>query len=159
EVLQGNYREALAELDAGVAGGNEPTSMMVNFFALSGKTLALLFSGRWGDLVRVVRAGKDVAERNGSAPWPFIFRGTWLRTVALDFDGARALCDSVTQASTEYPTEQPRTIAQIATGYAQLVNRHYEQARRTFAHVLAPGKTGKFFLHWYWRMNAQLGLT
>jgi DNA-binding winged helix-turn-helix (wHTH) protein/tetratricopeptide (TPR) repeat protein len=157
EVLRGNYGEALRELETGIPTVNEPTSMMVNFFALSGKTLALLLSGRWGEFIRVVRAGKEIAERNGNAPWLFIFREAWLRTLALDFDGARALCDSVTQTATEYPTGQPQTVAKVATAYAQLANRQYEDAVQTFGQVLDAAP--KFFLHWYWRMNAQLGLS
>jgi tetratricopeptide (TPR) repeat protein len=157
EVLQGNYSDALRELEAGIPTVNEPTSMMVNFFALSGMTLALLFSGRWGDLMRLVRTGKEIAERNGNAPWLFTFREAWLRTVALDFDGARALCDTVTRQATEYPTGQPQTIAKVATAYAQLANRQPADALQTFMHVL--DTIPKFFLHWYWRMNAQLGLS
>ncbi len=173
DVLQGNYGDALRELEAGIPTVNEPTSMMVNFFALSGKTLALLLSGRWGELMRVVRASKEIAERNGNAPWMLIFREAWLRTMALDFDGARALCDTVTRQATEYPTGQPRldqaareidarllqTIAKVATGYAQLANGQYDDALQSFAQVLDPETTPKFFLHWYWRMNAQLGLS
>jgi len=30
---------------------------------------------------------------------------------------------------------------------------------QSFAKVLDPKRTPKFFLHWYWRMNAQLGLS
>jgi tetratricopeptide (TPR) repeat protein len=159
EVLQGNYGEVLAELEAGIPRVNEPTSMMVNFFALSGQTLGLLLSGRWGELMRLVRAGKETAERNGNAPWLLMFREAWLRTLALDFDGARALCDSVTRTATEYPTGQPQTIAKVATGYAQLANGQHDDALQTFAQVLDPETTPKFFLHWYWRMNAQLGLS
>src|SRR5262249_44466425 len=133
--------------------------MMVNFFAHSGKTLALLLSGRWGEALRVVRAGKEIAERNGNAPWLFTFREAWLRTLALDFDGARALCDSVIREATGYPTGQPQTIAKVATGYAQLANGQHADALQTFARVLDPGATPKFFLHWYWRMNTQLGVS
>jgi len=158
EVLRGNYGEALRELEGGIATVNEPTSMMVNFFAFSGKTLALLLSGRWGELMRVVRASKELAERNGNAPWLFIFREAWLRTVALDYNGARALCDSVTHSATEYPTGQPQTIAKVATAHIQLANRQYDDAVETFSQVLDAKTTPKFFLHWYWRMNAQLGL-
>jgi hypothetical protein len=158
EVLRGNYDEALREVEAGITTVNEPTSMKVNFFAHSGKTLALLFSGRWGELMRVVRAGKEIAERNGNAPWLFIFREAWFRTVALDFDGARVLCDTITREATEYPTGQPQTIAKVASAYAQLGNRRHADALQTFAQVLDPGTTPKFFLHWYWRMTAQLGL-
>src|SRR5262249_36551844 len=92
-------------------------------------------------------------------PWLLIFREAWFRTVALDFDGARTLCDSVTHAATEYPTGQPQTIAKLATAHTQLTNRQYEEALQTFAHVLDSKTTPKFFLHWYWRMNAQPGLS
>src|SRR5262249_43377744 len=89
--------------------------------------------------------------------WLFSFREAWLRTVALDFDGARALCDTVTRQATEYPTGQPQTIAKVATAYARFANRQYPDALQTFAHVL--DTIPKFFLHWYWRMNTQLGLS
>jgi len=157
EVLRGNYGDALRELETGIATVNEPTSMIVNFFAHSGKTLALLLSGRWGEFLRVVRTGKESAERNGNAPWLFVFREAWLRTAALDFEGARALCDTVTRGATEYPTGQPQTIARIASAHAQLMGGQHRAALETFAQVLDPATTPKFFLHWYWRMNAQLG--
>src|SRR4029453_221352 len=121
-------------------------------------TLALLLSGQWGELMRVLRASKEIAERNGNAPWLFIFREAWFRTVALDFAGARALCDSVTRETTEYSTGQPQTIAKVASAYAQLGNRQHADALQTFAQVLDPTTTPKFFLHWYWRVKRQLGL-
>src|SRR6185503_10142048 len=157
--LQGNYAEALGDVESGIPTVNEPTSMMVHFFALSGKTVALLLSGRLGELMRVLREGKELAEKNGNDPWLFIFREAWLRTVVLDFEGAKRLCDAVTRAATEYPTGQPQTIARIATGYAALEQGNHDEAVRTFAQVLDPQVTPKFFLHWYWRMNAQLGLS
>src|SRR4029450_6994803 len=67
-------------------------------------------------------------------------------------------CDSVTRETTEYSTGQPQTIAKVASAYAQLGNRQHADALQTFAQVLDPTTTPKFFLHWYWRMNAQLGL-
>src|SRR5262249_39399554 len=50
-----------------------------------------------------------------------------------------------------------QTIAKVATAYAQLGNRQHAEALQTFADVL--DTIPKFFLHWYWRMNAQLGVT
>jgi tetratricopeptide (TPR) repeat protein len=132
---------------------------MVHFFALSGKTVALLLSGRLGELMRLLRAATEQTEKNGNDPWVFIFREAWLRTLVLDFDGAKRLCETVTHAATEYSTGQPQTIARIAIGYADLEQGKYDEALQTFAQVLDPQTTPKFFLHWYWRMNAQLGLT
>jgi len=37
--------------------------------------------------------------------------------------------------------------------------REIRHALQSFAKVLDPKRTPKFFLHWYWRMNAQLGLS
>ena len=54
---------------------------------------------------------------------------------------------------------QSQSIGGIATGYAALEQGKYDDAARRFAQVLDPKKSPKFFLHWYWRMNAQLGLS
>jgi DNA-binding winged helix-turn-helix (wHTH) protein len=158
-VLQGRYAEALAELEAGIPRANEPTAMMVHFFALSGKTLALLHSGRFGELMQVLQAGRQMAAKNGNDPWLFTFREAWLRTLVLDFDGARRLCEGVTAAATGYPTGQLETISRLAAGYGALERGRHDEAVRSFREILDPDTTPKFFLHWYWRMNARLGLT
>jgi tetratricopeptide (TPR) repeat protein len=158
QVLQGRYREALAELEAGIPKLNEPTSLMAHLFALSGKTVALLLSGRFGELMQILSSGRQMAAKNGNDPWLFAFREGWLRTVVLDFDGARRLCEEVSAAATEYPTGQPETIARLAAGYTALERGRYDEAEKSFGEILDPELTPKFFLHWYWRMNAQLGL-
>jgi len=58
----------------------------------------------------------------------------------------------------EYPTTQPNTIARVAAGYAELDRGRYKQAIEYFTQVRDPQLTPKFFLHWFWRMTAQLGL-
>jgi DNA-binding winged helix-turn-helix (wHTH) protein/tetratricopeptide (TPR) repeat protein len=164
QMLQGHYAEALANLEAGIPKMNEPTSLVVHIFSLSGKTVALLHSGQLGELMRIVRSGREMAEKNGN-PWIFVFREAWLRTVVLDFDGARRLCDTIADTATAYlPREHHernplQTIARLAAGYAELERGHHDDASRYFEQILDPAITPKFFLHWYWRMNAQLGLS
>src|SRR5262249_52896755 len=41
----------------------------------------------------------------------------------------------------------------------ELERGHHDDASRYFEQILDPTITPKFFLHWYWRMNAQLGLS
>jgi hypothetical protein len=54
--------------------------------------------------------------------------------------------------------EAPAALASSASAIAIAIPFDmYADAVQTFAHVL--DTTPKFFLHWYWRMNAQLGLT
>ena len=159
QMLQGHYEEALASLEAGIPKANEPTSLMVHMFALSGTTVAQLLSGRFGELLRIIRIGREIAEKNGNDPWIFVFREAWLRCVLLDFDGARRLCETVTDTATTALARQPQTIARLARGYAELEGGSYDEASRYFDEILDPTVTPKFFLHWYWRMSAQLGLS
>jgi hypothetical protein len=40
---------------------------------------------------------------NGNDPWILVFREAWLRTVVLDFDGARRLCDTIADTAVTTP--------------------------------------------------------
>jgi DNA-binding winged helix-turn-helix (wHTH) protein/tetratricopeptide (TPR) repeat protein len=159
QVLRGNYADALETLDASIPTQNESTSIVVPMFALSAKTLALLHSGRLGELVRLLRAGRDVAEANGNDPWLFVSREAWLRTTVLDFAGARELCKEMAARSTPFWRGPSQSIGGVASGYVALDEGKYDDAARSFTNVVDPKKTPKFFLHWYWRMIAQLGLS
>jgi len=130
---------------------------MVHLFALSGKTLALLSSGRLAELSRTLREGRETAERNGTPPWLFLFREARLRAALFDFEGALALCSAATAAEPDYPTGQPETIARLAAGYLALDRGRLDEAERCFEEICDPGVTAKFFLHWTWRMSAQIG--
>ena len=159
QVLRGNYADALETLDASIPRENEFTSIVVPMFALSAKTLALLYSGRLGELVRLLRAGRDLAETNGNDPWLFVSREAWLRTAVLDFTGARELCEGMAARSAAFWRGPSQSIGGVASGYVALEERKYDDASCSFARVLDPKTTPKFFLHWYWRMIAQLGLS
>src|SRR5258705_3256382 len=89
QVLQGNYREAFEIFEAGLPKMDHTSSLMTHFFALSGKTIALLRVGQLGEVLRLVRAGRTMAEKNGNEPWLFNFREAWLRTLVFDFEGTR----------------------------------------------------------------------
>jgi DNA-binding winged helix-turn-helix (wHTH) protein/tetratricopeptide (TPR) repeat protein len=158
-LLRGEYGEALRHIEIQSSEqASETANLMHYVFTLSAKTLVLLRSGRLGELLQLVRDGQEKAAQNGNDPWLFIFREAWLRTLVFDFEGARRLCDSVISAGTVYPTAQPGAIARVAQGYAELEADRYDQAIECFAKVRDPKRTPKFFLHWIWRMMAQLGI-
>lgn len=160
QVLRGDYAAALENLEGGIPKENESSSGVVHFLAFSGKMLALLLSGRLGELVQLLRAGREIAEKNGNEPWLFVFREAWLHTTVLDFAGARELSEGMVARSADaYWHAQSQMIGAIASGYAALDQGKYDGASRNFARVLDAKQSPKFFLHWYWRMNAQLGLS
>jgi tetratricopeptide (TPR) repeat protein len=146
QVLRGDYPEALKTLEAGIPTENESTSIMVPMFVLSGKTLALLHWGRLGELLQLLRAGRDIAQKNGNEPWLFVFREAWLRTAVLDFAGARELCEGTAARSTAAYWHGPaQSIGGIAAGYTALEEGKYDDASRSFAKVLDPKKNPQVF--------------
>jgi len=157
-LLQGGYRRVLTDLEANSPKTDETYSLIEYFFSLSTKTIGLLFSGQFGDLLRVLREGQERARKNGNDPWLLNFREAWLRILIFDYEGAYRLCADVTGGSVLYPTGQPETLARLARGYKYVQKTQFERAIRTFEEIIDPGITPKFFLHWFWRMQAHLAI-
>ena len=155
--LQGDCLAALENAEAGIPRGHEPIDVVVHVFALSARILALLQLGRFGEALQLIRSSQQQAERNGSDPWLFSYREAWLRTLALDFRGAQRVCNELTR-STVYPSGQANTIRRLAAGFEALDHGHWDEARSQFEDVRDPRHTPKFFIHWYWRVHAQVGL-
>jgi tetratricopeptide (TPR) repeat protein len=107
-------------------------------------------------VLRITRVERKLADENLASSWLLSFREVWLRTLAFDFEGARVICEKISAARADYPAGQPQTIAQIAAGYMALDRREYGQAVEHFLQVCDPEVTTKFFLHWTWRLTAQL---
>ena len=154
--LQGNCIAALEHAAAGIPR-HEPIDAMVHVFALSAQILALLQLGRFGQALQIIRSSKQTTERNGSDSWLFSYREAWLRTLVFDFRGAQRVCDELTRNSV-YPSGQAQTIGRLAAGFEALDGGRWDEARRHFEDVRDPMHTPKFFLHWYWRFHAHVGL-
>ena len=157
QALRGNALAALQHAETGIPKTNETAGVMVHLFALSAQILALLQLGRFGDALRIIRANQELAHKNGSDPWLFSYREAWLRTLAMDFAGAQRVCDELIRSSV-YPTGQANALGRLAAGFEALDQGRCDEARRSFERVRDPAETPKFFLHWYWRIHAHVGL-
>jgi len=157
--LQGKYREALETFEEGLSDLHSGICLITHFIALSGKTLTLLRLGEFGEVLKLTRAARERAEKNGNAPWLFNSREAWLRLLAFDFEGARRLCEAVYDPRVVDLGGQPQTIGRIAAGYLELDRGQYAKAIELFRQVRDPDVTTRFFLHWMWRMTAQLDLS
>jgi DNA-binding winged helix-turn-helix (wHTH) protein/tetratricopeptide (TPR) repeat protein len=156
--LRGEAVAALRQAEAGIPKSNETTSVMVHLFALSAQTLALIQLGQYGAALRIIRDNIEAARKNDSDSWLFSYREAWLRTLTMDFAGAQRVCDELIRGSV-YPTGQANAIGRLAAGLEALEEQHFDEARRCFEVVRDPAATPKFFLHWYWRIHAHVGLT
>ena len=101
-----------------------------------------------------------MAQRNGNNLWFFAFTGieAWLRTLTFDFDGARRLCEPILEQCLERAARTPKALALLFLGHAEIGLENYTQAIRHFSAVEEMTKE-KFYLYWYWRMQAQLGMS
>jgi DNA-binding winged helix-turn-helix (wHTH) protein/tetratricopeptide (TPR) repeat protein len=156
--LQGSYREALRIAEDGILRISETTNTVAYLLALGAKAVALMHLGQLGDALRVMRTAIERAEKNGNDAWVLRIREAWLRTTAMDFEGAQQLCETMIRSNSGYPTGQPKAIAWFAAGNAALEQANYDEALQNFRQVIDKDVTPKFFLHWYWRMRAQLGV-
>jgi DNA-binding winged helix-turn-helix (wHTH) protein len=157
QALRGDAVEALQNAEADLPRHGEPLCVMVHLFALSAQILALLQLGRFGKALQIIRSNRQMAERNGSDPWLFSYREAWLRLLAQDFQGALRVCEELTRSSV-YPSGQALTLARLARGFDALDRGRWDEARARFEDVRDPDRTPKFFLHWYWRLHAHVGL-
>src|SRR5262249_6326711 len=137
---------------------NESTSLVASVLALSAKAIALMHMGRFGEALEILRNARGRAEKNGNSAWIFMLREGWLRVLAFDFRGAQRLCEEIIGLNARYLSGQPIAMGAIAGGYAAFYEGDHDGALPLFAGLAKPSSTPKFFLHWYWRMQAELGI-
>src|SRR6267378_2307251 len=154
QAMQGDYEEALKQAEAAMIATTSPAAYLL---ALGAKILCLMQCGRFGEVLRIVGTGRELAQKNGEDPWVFIFREAWLRSLCFDFEGVLRLSRTAMRSDAKQHAVPWTAIGMISAGYAELSRGRYAEALQCFAQVRDPGTTPNFFLHWYWRMQARLG--
>jgi DNA-binding winged helix-turn-helix (wHTH) protein len=157
-IMQGEYADALQTVQPNTSNMAQASSLMT-YLSTWGGTLALLHRGEFGELLRVLRAVLETARKNGNNLWLGAFTGieAWLRTLVSDFEGARKLCETVMPMCIGRSARTPKAVAFLASGQAELGLGNNESARRCFEQLEEMTRE-RFYLYWYWRMHAQLGL-
>jgi len=163
-MLKGNYGEALdlcerSLSEASASGVGQVVNFLAHFGAQSGQTIVLLRTGQLGKVLQITKAGRASPDENLSLYWLLTLREAWLRTLAFDFEGARQICQATCNVRGEFPDGQYYAIDQMAAGNIALPQGKYSQALEHFRHVQDLDVHTKFFMHWDWRMMAQLGLS
>jgi tetratricopeptide (TPR) repeat protein len=131
--------------------------LITSFGALSGKTFALLRLGDLGEVLRIVRAGKESFEENRTR-WRLLHvREAWIRLLAFDYQGALNLYESISDDRDQWAV-QPRAICEMAEGYMAEQQKDFPRALTHFSRVYQLDSGTKFFLSWLWRINAHLEL-
>jgi DNA-binding winged helix-turn-helix (wHTH) protein/tetratricopeptide (TPR) repeat protein len=160
-MLKGKYAEALdlcerSVSEASASGVGQVVNFLAHFGALSAEIIIFLRTGQLGKVLQITKAGRASPDENLSLYWLLTLREAWLRTVAFDFEGARQICRATRNVGGEFPDAQYYAIDQIAAGNMALQQGKYSQALEHFSHVQDLDVHTKFFMHWAWRMMAQL---
>lgn len=160
-MLRGNYGEALdlcerSMSEASASGVGQVVNFLAHFGALSAEIMIFLRTGQLGKVLQITKAGRTSPDENLSLYWLLTLREASLRTVAFDFEGARQICQATRNAGGEFPDAQYYAIDQVAAGNMALQQRKYSEALEHFTLVQDLGAHTKFFMHWEWRMMAQL---
>ena len=155
QVFRGEYKEALRKIETVLAAAN---ASLTQYLGSWGAMLARLHMGQFGEVLENVRAATAMARRNGNGLWFTAFTGieSGLRTLVLDFEGARRICEGVLKSGLDPLARTPRSMALLFLGRAEAGLGNHSDALRHFSAVQDLTKE-KFYLYWYWRMQAQHG--
>ncbi len=154
QVLQGEYEQARKQADALIDTATDPTTYTLAF---GGRGFMLMATGRFGEMLQLVRNGQEVARKNESEAWIWVMGEAWLRAHCFDFDGVHRLGEFTMPTDGESHAAWTRTAARIAAGYMEIAQGNHEKALESFAQIRDYEITPKFFLHWHWRMHAVIG--
>jgi len=161
QCIRGDYQGAYETAKAGIPKSIENDNLTVYLSAHSSLAQALLQLGRWGELLQVLNTALDVAGKNRNAPWLGIFQANlaWVRFQCGDISGASTLARELIHDRIDEPAGQVRTMATVTAGFADLESGSTDSAGERFSSVIEAPVHARFFLDWYWRLMAQLGVT
>lgn len=158
-IFRGEYREALRNAKANIPDAGATTGLM-QYLNSWGGMLALLHMGQLGELLGTLRPAIAMAQKNGNNLWCCAFTGieAWLRTLTFDFEGARRLCEPILGQCLERAARTPKALALLFLGHAEIGLGNCKESILLFSAVEEMTEE-KFYLYWYWRMQAQLGMS
>lgn len=160
QCIQGDYADAVRTALAGIAKALETDSLVVYLSAHSSLAHSLLHLGRWGELLAALASGREAAAKNKNTPWLGIFEAhlAWLHFHACDFDGASRLAGDLLRRHSDEPHGQIRTMAGITAAFAQVELGAADEAIAALSSIRDRPEQPRFFMDWYWRRMAHLGL-
>ncbi len=157
QAMRGQFDEAQADAQLLAEATTDPSKYVLT---LGARGLQILCQGRFGEFLTMIREGKELGGgRMKTVAWMWVFGEAWLGMLCFDFDGVRSLGEVSMPSDPGPHSAWTKTLARLSAGYAAIDQENCGEALKHFAEVRDPVMTPKFFLHWLWRMYAQIGET
>ncbi|HEX4168282.1 MAG TPA: hypothetical protein VHZ55_22685 [Bryobacteraceae bacterium] len=122
---------------------------------------SLLFLGDWGEMLREIKAGIAMADKNR-----YEFRAqtlrlyqAWLHFHGMDFRGVVSICDSILPSFSDAPQSPWRRFCLILAGSAFTALANYEDAWKRFSWAGDEMDRQTVIYDWYTRILLESGLT
>lgn len=149
------YRTAEEALQLTLEVGDAYHYMCCQFFLAWG----LLHLGEWGEMLRIIRAGVEIAEKNCSQliTASFQLHMAWLHEQAFDFERASELCETVSPQTRE--GQYQHFWSAILFGFANLGLERYEAAFDCFDGITRQLERGLVIMDWILYLLLHHGLS
>ena len=160
QVFRAEYADAAARADAALAQLDPTDSLWEHLGALAAKGGALALQGRLGAAHRTLTTAIEIARKNDNAPWLDILTGLFgsLHFEAGDFAAAAEIAASRLPAGSLECAAPSQMHLLVVSGAAELGLGRVADARLRFSAVRAYPMQDLPIVHWYWRLQAQLGM-
>jgi len=150
QCFQSAYRAACDAAEEGLQmaqpGGDASDYLTCQIF----RSWALLHLGRWGEMVRILKDGMEMAEKNGHYLQVMLFRlqTAWLSEQAYDFARVRELCEPVLAQAGEaqYGLGQLLSLGLLGVAYRGL--EQPERAFQCFSELTRRLEHGHIVIEW-----------
>ncbi len=122
---------------------------------------ALLHAGRWGEMLKVLTEGIEMAEKNGHRLWAGLFgmEMAWLREQTYDFETAKELCERGIELALEARHDYSLLTGRTLLALARLGSGDRQAALDSFNEILAWIDRERALMDWIWQMPLRLGLS
>ncbi|HEX4168301.1 MAG TPA: AAA family ATPase [Bryobacteraceae bacterium] len=164
--VSSEYREAqrnAVESLAILLEGREENPYSSTAYWLSQFTLpwSLLFLGNWGEMLREIKDGIVMADKNRYDYRAQTLRlyQAWLYFHGMDFDGVVSICESLLPSFADPPQSPWRRLCLILAGSAFAALGNYEDAWKRFSSAGNEMDRQTVIYDWYCRILLELGLT
>jgi DNA-binding winged helix-turn-helix (wHTH) protein/tetratricopeptide (TPR) repeat protein len=159
QCMSSEYDEAIRTADRGIALAIEVGDFFDHAMTQFFKGWALLHSGRWDGLLRLLDDAEQLAERNGHYLWKTLFslERAWLHLLSGSFVQTESLCRTALEHIKQTGHAYSRMMASTLLGQA-LLQQGDDAALPTLLEVAEGAAKQRVLMDWIWEMPLRLAL-
>ena len=160
QCLNSNYDDAIRTADRGIALAIEVGDFFDHAMTQFFKGWALLHSGRWDELLLLIRDAEHLAERNQHYLWKTLFnlQLAWLHLLCGSLAEAESLCLKALEHSEQTGHPYTRLMASTLLGHILLNQGNVDRGLKTLLEISAATDKQRVLMDWIWNIPLRLGL-